>query len=117
MGIAPVFWGGPLIVTTIFAPSVVLGALAAWMALAALAAFAANLFRFRFSAGVALGGSRASPGIALGVPVANLPLVPIGPDAPRLCDVSLEDVDNLASLSSKPVEAGLVTNSFPPTSA
>jgi hypothetical protein len=29
LGIAPVFWGGPLIVTTIFAPSVVLGALAA----------------------------------------------------------------------------------------
>ena len=88
-----------MIVTTILAPSVVLGALAAWMALAALAAFAASLFRFRFSAGVALGGSRASPGIALGVPVANLPLVPVGPDAPRLCDVSLEDVDNLASLS------------------
>ncbi len=77
----------------------------------------ASLFRFRFSAGVALGGSRASPGIALGVPVANLPLVPVGPDAPRLCDVSLEDVDNLASLSSKPVEAGLVTDSFPTTSA
>ena len=71
LGIAPVFWGGPLIVTTIFAPSVVLGALAAWMTLAALAAFAASLFRFRFSAGVALGGSRASPGITLGVPVAN----------------------------------------------
>jgi hypothetical protein len=27
--IAPVFWGGPLIVNTILAPSVVLGALAA----------------------------------------------------------------------------------------
>jgi hypothetical protein len=117
LGIAPVFWGGPLIVNTIAAPSVVLGALAAWVTLAALAAFAASLFRFRFSAGVALGGSRASPGIALGVPVANLPLVPVGPDAPRLCDVSLEDVDNLASLSSKPVEAGLVTDSFPTTSA
>ena len=52
-----------MIVTTIFAPSVVLGALAAWMTLAALAALAASLFRFRFSAGVALGGSRASPGI------------------------------------------------------
>ena len=51
-----------MIVNTILAPSVVLGALAAWMTLAALAAFAASLFRFRFSAGVALGGSRASPG-------------------------------------------------------
>ena len=65
-----------MIVTTIFAPSVVWGALAAWMALAALAALAANLFRFRFSAGVALGGSRASPGITLGVPVANCPWFP-----------------------------------------
>ncbi len=111
------FWGGPLIVTTILAASVVFGALAAWMALAALAALAANLFLFRFSAGVALGGSRASPGITFGVPVANLPNGPEGPDAPRLCDVSLEDVDNLASFSSKPVEAGLVANSFPVTSA
>ncbi len=117
MGIVPVFWGGPLIVNTILAPSVVLGALAAWLALTALAALAANLFCFRFSAGVALGGSRASPGITLGVPVANLPLILGGPDPPRLCDVSLEDVDNSASFSSKPEEAGLVTNSFPATSA
>jgi hypothetical protein len=77
--IAPVFWGGPLIITTILAPSVVLGALAAWMALSALAALAANLFLFRFSAGVALGGSRASPGITFGVPVANLPICPFVP--------------------------------------
>ena len=111
--IAPVFWGGPLIVSTIFAaPSVVLGALAAWMTLAALAALAASLFRFRFSAGVALGGSRASPGIAFGVPVANLPLDPEDPDAPRPCDASLEDVDNLASFSSNPVETGLIANTF-----
>ncbi len=76
-------------------------------------ALAANLFLFRFSTGVALGGSRMSPGIALGVPVANLPPEPKGvPDAPRPCDVSVETVDNLASFSSKPVEAGLVTNSF-----
>ena len=111
------FWGSPLIVTAILAPSVVLGALAAWMALAALAALAANFFLFCFSTDVALGGSRASPGITLSVPVANLPLGPEGPDVPRLCDVSLEDVDNLASFSSKPVKAGLVANSFPATSA
>ncbi len=37
LGIAPVFWGGPLIVNTILVPSVVLGTLAAWMTLAALA--------------------------------------------------------------------------------
>jgi hypothetical protein len=111
--IAPVFWGGPLIVNTILAPSVVLGAWAARLDLAALAALAANLFLFRFSAGVALGGSKTSPGITLGVPVANLPPDPKGvPDAPRLCDVSPEDVDNLASFSSKPVETGLVANSF-----
>ena len=65
-----------MIVNTILAPSVVLGALAAWVTLAALAALAASLFRFRFSAGVALGGSRASPGITLGMPVANLPWFP-----------------------------------------
>ena len=65
MEIAPVFWGGPLIVNTILVPSVVLGTLAVWVTLAALAAFAASLFRFRFSPGVALGGSRASPGITL----------------------------------------------------
>ncbi len=87
------------------------------LALAALAALAANLFLFRFSAGVALGGSRTSLGITFGVPVANLPLGPEGPDAPRLCDVLLLDVDNLATFSSKPVEAGLVANSFRTTSA
>ena len=108
--ITPVFWGSPLIVNTILAPSVVLGALAA------LAAFAASLFRFRFSAGVALGGSRTSPGIAFGVPVANLAPDPEGPDMPQLCDVSLEDVDNLASFSSNPVETGLIANTFPVTS-
>ncbi len=83
------------------------------MALAALAALAANHFLFGFSAGVALGGSRTSPGIALGVPVTNLPPDPEGvPDAPRLCDVSQEEVDNLASFSSNPVETDLIANSF-----
>ncbi len=115
---APEVLGGPLMVRTTLASVVSLDALAAWLALAALAAFAANLFLFRFSAGVALGGSRTSPGIALGMPVANLPPDPEGvPDAPRLCDVSLEDVDNLASFSSNPVETGLLANSFPVTSA
>jgi hypothetical protein len=116
LGIAPVFWGGPLIVTTILAPSVVLGAWTARLALDALAALAAILFRFRFSAGVALGGSRTSPGIAFGVPVANLAPDPEGPDMPQLFDVSLEDVDNLASFSSNPVETDLNANTFPVTS-
>jgi hypothetical protein len=71
------------------------------MGLAALAVLAANLFLFHFSTGVALGGSRTSPGITLGVPDANSPLDPEGaPDAPWPCDVSLEVVDNLASFSS-----------------
>jgi hypothetical protein len=37
--IAPVFWGGPLIVTTILAPSVVLGALAARFGFGCLSCF------------------------------------------------------------------------------
>jgi len=68
LGIALVFWGGSLIVNTIFAPSVVLVAWATRLDLAALAAFAANLFLFRYSTGVALGGSKKSPGITLGMP-------------------------------------------------
>jgi hypothetical protein len=104
-------------VRTTLASVVMSDALATWLALAALAAFAANLFLFCFSAGVALGGSRTSPVISLGVPVAKMPPDPEGvPDAPRLCYVSLEDVDNLASFSSKPVETGLVANCFPVTS-
>ncbi len=63
-------------VRTTLASVVLSDALATWLALAALAALAANLFLFRFSTGVALGGSRMSPGIALGVPVANLPQIP-----------------------------------------
>jgi hypothetical protein len=93
---------------------VLVDALATLMALVALAALAANLFLFRFSAGVALGRSRTSPGITLSVPVANL--LPVSfwfPATPQLCDVSLELVDSLASFSSKPVEAGPAGNSFP----
>jgi hypothetical protein len=106
--------GGPLMVRTTLASLVSVDALATSVALVALAALAANLFLFRFSAGVALGGSKTSPGITLGVQVANL--LPVSfrfPDTPRLCYVSLEVVDSLASFSSKPVEAGLVGNSFP----
>ncbi len=115
---APEVLGGPLMVRTTLASVVLVDALATSLALVALAALAANLFLFCFSAGVALGGSRTSPGIALGMPVANLLPDPIWfLDTPRPCDVSLEVVDNLASFSSKPVEAGLVANSFPVISA
>jgi hypothetical protein len=65
-----------------------------------------------------MGGSRTSPGIVLGMPVANLLPDPIWfPDTPQPCDVSLEVVGNLESFSPKPVEAGLVANSFPVISA
>ncbi len=115
---APEVLGGPLMVRTTLASVVLSDTLATSLALVALAALAANLSLFRFSAGVALDGSRTSPGIALGVSVANSPPDPNGfPDAPRPFDVSLEVMDNLASFSSKPVEAGLVTNSFPVISA
>jgi hypothetical protein len=110
---APEVLGGPLMVRTTLASVVLSDAWATVLALVVLAVLAANLFLFRFSAGVALGGSRMSPGIALSVPVANLPPDPEGvPNAPHPCDVSVEAVDNLASFSSKPVEAGLVTNSY-----
>jgi hypothetical protein len=90
---APEVFGGPLMVKSTLASMVLSDAWATALALVALAALAANLFHF--SAGVALGGSRTSPGIALGVSVANLPPDPEGvPDAPRPCDVSLEAVDN-----------------------
>ncbi|MBG0744816.1 MAG: hypothetical protein IV298_15355 [Cylindrospermopsis raciborskii KL1] len=105
-------------VRTTLAPSVEVGAPAAWMGLAALAALAANLFRFRFSAGVSLGGSRTRPGISLEVPAANWPPVSFRvSETAWPCDISLELVVNLAKLSSKPVEVGPVDNSCPVISA
>ncbi len=105
---APRFLGGPEMVRTTLAPSVEVGALAARMGLAALAALAAYLFRFLFSAGVSLGGSRTSPGISLGVPAANWPPITLRvSETAWPCDISLELVVNLAKLSSKPVEVGV----------
>jgi hypothetical protein len=105
-------------VRTTFAPSVVVGVLAVWVELTALAAFAACLFRFLFSAGISLGRSRTSPGIALGVPAANWP-----PVSTRVLetawplDIVLKLIVYLAKLSSKPVEVDSVDNSCPVISA
>jgi len=52
LGMVPRFFGVPEMFRTTLAPSVAVGASAAWMGLAALAAFAACLFHFLFSAGV-----------------------------------------------------------------
>ncbi len=113
---APGFLGGPVMVRTTRAPSVVVGASAARMGLAALAAFTAFLFRFCFSAGVSLGASRMSPGITLWVPATNwTPVSSPFPETSWPCDISRESVVNFARLSSKPVESWnswLLTSSY-----
>ncbi len=71
-----------------------------------------------FSAGVSLGGSRTSPGIAFGVPAANWPPVSSWVvETAWPLDVLLELVVNLAKLSSKPVEVDPVDNFCPVISA